>query len=102
MRSESPNCEWCEAWDRDVGIVYHKTHEGHLAPLRRVVLHRSRPEGFEGLDAIVYTPTFVLIEDGRELGRILGYPGEDHFWGLLGMLLEKLETTTAAGSRTAE
>ena len=91
---ESPSCNWCEAWDRDVGVVYHKTDEGHLAPLRRIEIHGSRPKGLEGVDAVVYTPTFVLLDEGRELGRITGYPGEDHFWGLLEVLLEKLNAAT--------
>jgi thioredoxin-related protein len=91
---ESPLCEWCEAWDRDVGVVYHKTEEGRLAPLRRVELHAPRPEDLGTVDAVVYTPTFVLVERGRELGRITGYPGEDHFWGLLGVLLEQLRAAS--------
>ncbi len=37
-----------------------------------------------------YIPTFVLIDEGKEVGRIEGYPGEDFFWGMLGKLLEKL------------
>lgn len=85
---ESPTCEWCEAWDRDVGVVYHKTEEGRLAPLRRVTLGAPRPQDLRAIDAVVYTPTFVLVDRGRELGRITGYPGENHFWGLLGVLLE--------------
>ena len=36
---------------------------------------------------IRFTPTFVLVDDGREIGRIEGYPGEDFFWGLLERLL---------------
>ena len=34
--------------------------------------------------------TFVLMHNGAEIGRILGYPGEDHFWGLLQQLLQRL------------
>jgi hypothetical protein len=37
---------------------------------------------------IIYTPTFVLAENGEELGRIEGYPGDAFFWGLLERLLE--------------
>jgi hypothetical protein len=33
----------------------------------------------------------VLVHDGREVGRIRGYPGEDHFWGLLGELFARLD-----------
>jgi hypothetical protein len=37
-----------------------------------------------------YSPTFVLAQDGQEIGRIEGYPGEAFFWGLLERLLEQL------------
>lgn len=37
-----------------------------------------------------YTPTFVLIDGGREVGRIEGYPGEAFFWGLLEKLARDL------------
>ncbi len=90
---ESPYCEWCEAWDQDVGVVYHKTEEGRLAPLRRVQQHAPLAEDLGAVRAIVYTPTFVLVDRGREVGRITGYPGEDHFWGLLGVLLRQLATS---------
>lgn len=42
------------------------------------------------LPGILYTPTFVLMDGGREVGRIVGYPGEDLFWGLFGALLAQL------------
>jgi len=47
--------------------------------------------------SVHFTPTFILVDDGREVGRIEGYPGEDFFWGLLGMMFERanipLDTT---------
>ncbi len=36
------------------------------------------------------------LENGLEIGRIRGYPGEDFFWGLLGEMIEKLDN--AGGS----
>jgi hypothetical protein len=93
---ESRLCDWCEAWDRDVDVVYNKTEEGRLAPLRRVELHAPRPEDLGAVDAVIYTPTFVLMDRGRELGRITGYPGEDHFWGLLAVLLQQLRAASGA------
>src|SRR5450759_4059861 len=36
---------------------------------------------------------------GRFHGRIRGYPGEDHFWGLLGELMKKLDASTTGGER---
>jgi hypothetical protein len=35
---------------------------------------------------------FVLIDNGHEIGRIRGYPGEENFWGLLGVLVKQLDS----------
>ena len=37
----------------------------------------------------VFTPTFILLQNGVEVDRIEGYASEDFFWGLLGQALEK-------------
>lgn len=87
---ESDGCAWCAAWEREVGKVYALTDEGRRAPLRRVDQTASRPTDLIGIKGVVYTPTFVLMDGDREIGRILGYPGESHFWGLLGVLLNKV------------
>lgn len=86
---ETDGCPWCEAWEREVGVIYGRTAEGARAPLTRLDLAAPRPPGLRLAAPVIYTPTFVLVERGRELGRITGYPGEMHFWGLLGALLER-------------
>ena len=35
-----------------------------------------------------------MVDNGREIGRIRGYPGDDNFWGLLGVLIKRLEGGT--------
>ena len=94
---EQQACEWCEVWDAEVGIVYNKTAEGRIAPLRRIDIHDPMPRDLEFIRGLVFTPTFVLIDKGEEIGRILGYPGEDFFWGLLQKLMEKLPDKAAQG-----
>lgn len=80
-------CPYCAAFDRAIGPIYPKTDIGKRIPMRQVDLDRS-PDGKVTLVSPVrFTPTFVLIESGRELGRLEGYPGEDFFWGLLERLL---------------
>lgn len=86
----SPYCEWCEVWEEEVGVVYDKTREARIAPVRRVDIDDERPDGLKWIKRVVYTPTFVLIDGGKEIGRITGYPGEGFFWGLLGEMVEKL------------
>lgn len=88
---EQAFCEWCEVWDEEVGVVYGKTGESKRAPLRRVDIHKTRPADLEGVKRVIFTPTFVLMEDGAEVGRILGYPGEDFFWSLLDQMMKRLK-----------
>jgi hypothetical protein len=86
---DETGCSWCEAWEREVGDAYPLTVEGRTAPLRRHSIHDPLPEGIELARRAHYTPTFILLSDGVEVGRIEGYPGEDFFYGLLGRMLEQ-------------
>jgi thioredoxin-related protein len=90
---EQAGCVWCEAFDREIAPVYDKTDEGRRAPLRRVDIMQKSPQDLSFIDVERLTPLFVLIDKGREIGRIRGYPGEDNFWGLLGALIKKLDAT---------
>jgi len=84
---EQHGCTYCDAWDAEVSPEYAKTDEGKFAPLRRVQLRDGAPEDVRFSRPAVFTPTFILVENGEELARIEGYPGEDFFWGLLDRML---------------
>ena len=86
---ESASCEWCEAWDEEIGSVYSKTREGQYAPLRRIDIADIVLEKKTDIRLPSFTPTFVVLDNGREVGRIIGYPGEDFFWPLLVNVLKK-------------
>ena len=88
---EERGCVWCRRWDAEVGVAYPKTLEGRRAPLHRIDIHAARPPDLALSAPVRATPTFVLVEDGREIGRITGYPGADFFWGMLEGLMAKLE-----------
>ena len=96
LMAEEVGCMWCARWNSEIAPIYPKTAEGKAAPLRRFDLHNDDP-GVDFQSRVTFTPTFILVEDGKELGRIEGYPGEDFFWGLLGMMFDRakipLETT---------
>jgi hypothetical protein len=91
---EQPGCTYCARWHAEVAPEYPLTPEGRFAPLRTVNL-RDLPEDVSFDTRPVYTPTFVLVRDGQEVGRLEGYPGEDFFWGLLGHLLNRADATWA-------
>lgn len=86
---EQANCEWCEAWNAEIGGIYHLTDEGKRAPLRRQDLFDTWPEDITIKGSVHFTPTFILLKDGTETGRIEGYPGDDFFWPMLVRLLDK-------------
>lgn len=85
---EESSCRFCRAWNADVGAAYPKSKEGALAPLVRVKHGAPETAAFA---PVVYTPTFILARDDKEIGRITGYPGESFFWEELAVLLEKAE-----------
>jgi hypothetical protein len=97
---EQPGCVYCERWDAEIAPAYPKTAEGQFAPLIRADLRQGPPDGITYARRVVFTPTFVLIEDGQEQARIEGYPGEDFFWPLLSQML--VENTTFSPVTDAE
>ena len=94
---EAPGCHWCAKWNEDIGPSYPKTAEGQFAPLRRMDL-RARDHGIEFKRRVAFTPTFVLVEDGMELARIEGHPGEHFFWPMLDQML-RAHTAYGGGSQ---
>jgi protein-disulfide isomerase len=85
-----PGCPYCRLWDREIGPVYPKTAEAKRAPLQPIDKSDPALSTLKLAAPVRYTPTFVLMDHGVELGRIEGYPGEDFFWGRLAGLLERL------------
>lgn len=84
---EQPGCIHCARWHAEVGPEYAITDEGRAAPLRPVQLRDGAPEGVTLTRPAVFTPTFVMLVDGVETGRIEGYPGEDFFWPMLAAMI---------------
>jgi len=96
---EQAGCTWCETFDREIAPIYPKTSEGQRAPLRRISIDQPLPSELAFIEIERLTPLFVLVDNGREIGRIRGYPGEDHFWGLLGVLVKKMDGAGTGGER---
>ena len=86
---ERDGCPWCQRWNKDIGTIYDQTQEARRLPLRRVNLDRQQA-GVTLKEPVRYTPTFVVVDGGAEVGRITGYISDDSFWGLLGALIGKL------------
>lgn len=93
--AEEDGCYWCERWHDEIASIYPKTAEGKAAPLVRYDLYLDQPPNVTFKSSVRYTPTFILVEDGQEVGRIEGYPGEDFFWALLESMLNEADLLSA-------
>lgn len=87
---ELGTCIYCAVWNDAVGKTYAATVAGRRAPLRRVYLTDPRPDDLKDVAGIRMTPTFVLLDEGREIGRIHGYANSDLFWSELKRLLHRM------------
>ncbi|HIP22003.1 MAG TPA: thioredoxin [Rhodobacteraceae bacterium] len=95
---DDEGCPYCELWKRQIGPVYPKTSESDIAPLMIIDVDDPLPAGITIDSTPIYTPTFVLVHDGQEVDRLLGYPGEDFFWFLLNRMISKLPGQETEGS----
>lgn len=91
LMAEEDGCIWCARWNAEISEIYPKTPEGRAAPLVRFDMHQAPPDGISLASKVRFSPTFILVRNGMETDRIEGYPGEDFFWGLLGMMLERAD-----------
>ena len=92
-------CPFCARWEREVGPIYPRTAEGRRIPLRRAEL-RGFTEDLVLQAPLLYTPTFVLLDGRREVGRITGYSDDAAFWGLLGRLIATLDSPAPSPVRS--
>ena len=91
---EQQGCYYCEEWKDQLGHIYPKTPEGKYAPLKTFDI--TEVDEIKGLERdVIFTPTFILMEKNKELGRLEGYSSEDFFWELLEVILKKETEYTA-------
>ena len=76
----SEHCPFCKAWEQQVGHLYDQTPYGKNAPLRRIDISMIRIELPDLSPQVIGTPTFIVRESGKEIGRIRGYTDADMFY----------------------
>lgn len=87
-------CGYCEQWDAEVAPIWDKTAEGQRLPLRKIRIGEPLPADLKGIGPLTYTPTFVVVHEGEEIGRIPGYNPE-FFWAFVDALITRLDRRAA-------
>lgn len=87
---EAPGCAYCKVFRRDVLPSFATSERGKSLPV--LFLDVNDLEGANlALDSSVdMVPTFVLVQDRREVGRIAGYVGPTAFFQSISHLLSML------------
>ena len=85
-------CHYCNQFRREVAGDYGKSEAGSIAPLRSVSRLKKWPDDLAGITPAYQTPVFILVDNGKEIGRFPGYTGVEAFWEKLNPLLAKLDT----------
>jgi len=80
-----PGCPYCARFEREVAPGYVASEDGKLAPLVR---RDRRDPDVAFIERVVFSPTFVMLVHGREVGRIVGYSGADLFWMQVAALVD--------------
>ncbi len=85
-------CPWCAKWHAEIGVNgYAAAPESASASLHIYKFGQAMPDNVRSLSrTVIGTPTFVLMRDGEEIDRIIGYPGKQVFFGKLQLMIDKL------------
>lgn len=88
------NCGACKKFDKEVGSHYDKTQEGKIAPIKKVefqVWRQQKPKPYSDTltKRVIGTPTFIMVEDGKEIDRLTGYSNDELFWLAMQHMLAK-------------
>ncbi len=81
---ELDRCPVCLRFDATVARSYAGSPQGHAAPLTRVNAARGLPPDLADVRMV---PTFILRDNGREIGRIVGFRDRASFYRNVDRLL---------------
>ena len=80
---EAAGCRYCVAFRDNLGARYLSSTTNTAAPLRYIDATRLDPNAFQLRTEITIVPTIVLMQDGREVDRVEGYPVSEALFGMV-------------------
>lgn len=88
---EHPDCNYCRVFRRNVVPRYQQSSSSSDAPLRFIDIASTDVGALPLRARIDVVPTAVLMKDGQEVDRIVGYWGPDNFLKMLTYIRSKAE-----------
>jgi thioredoxin-related protein len=84
---EVDNCIYCGIFRRDVAPTYQGSERSRTVPMRFVDINAPDVDRLSLTGPIDSVPTVLVVENGREVGRIAGYVGPEFFFHSLNRIL---------------
>lgn len=78
---EAPNCGACKVFKREVLPIYAASPAGQVFPLWVVDMGSKVP--FRLAEPVTFTPTFIWVDNGVEVGRFSGYRNKEQFFSIV-------------------
>ena len=78
---EGPSCGTCKLFKREVLPIYAASPAGKVFPLW--VVEMGSKLSFRINQPVTFTPTFVWVDNGVEVGRFSGYFGKAQFFNIV-------------------
>lgn len=84
---EARGCPMCQLFRDEIAPIYRATARATRAPLRFVDVAHADLETMGLTSPVEIIPTVVLMRDGTEVDRLVGYTGPDIFMRAIGIML---------------
>ena len=84
---EARRCPMCQLFRDEIAPVYRATARAKRAPLRFVDVSFTDPATLNLVAPIEIVPTVILMRDGAEIDRLVGYTGPEIFMSVVGRML---------------
>ncbi|MDX2288060.1 MAG: thioredoxin family protein [Hyphomicrobiaceae bacterium] len=86
---EAPGCIYCSIFRRDVLPAYMASPRAAQMPIRFVDLNDEKAGSLGLSQPVDIVPTFVILRNNEELGRIPGYVGPETFFHGINHILSR-------------
>ncbi len=84
---EADGCIFCQIFRSDVLPSYEASEQGKQMPAHFVDINDMEATHIEFKAAVDIVPTFIVVKDHHEVGRIPGYVGPENFFHSINYLL---------------
>jgi thioredoxin-related protein len=84
---DAPSCVYCKKFKREAMGPYNESPAAQVLPLRIVQMDHDEL-WFRLKRPVASTPTFVIVERGREVERFAGYSGREDFLDTMNSLVD--------------